>query len=255
MAKVKYPIKLDANVLVDVVFEIRFDAKNGFSEFVPSAARKLFGDVKDIERLPIAEIPSQVRASDMNLKYQPTMRMVWDDVVLVLSDHSLGLGYGERYAGWVEFKRQIDRLLKCLHDEELSSMITSVTRYSFKYIDFIPQEYYSDINNPFKIKIELNNQERSDKKFKLDFEVQENFGVSFFEFATPVAQMNDKGECINKGTLLSIDTVRVLSNPLTLDDSLHDINEFREIMHEKNKGFFFDALSDKLLKKLGAQYD
>lgn len=256
MTKPNYPIKLEENVLVDVVFEIRLDTKNGFSESIPGAAHTLFGEIINIEKLPIADIPRQVRATDENLKYQPTVKMTWDDVVLVIGDHSLGLGYADRYAGWDTFKCQIDKLLKWLeNDRYVNSLIKSVVRYSFKYVDFIPDKYYSEIEHPFEIKLELNNKERSNGKLRLDFEVQEDFGVSLFEFATPVAQMDSEGRVINHGTLISIDTVRIPTSPLDLSASFADMSVYKESMHEKNKGFFFDVLSKQLLTKLGARYE
>lgn len=255
MSKSIYPVKLRENVIVDAIFEVRFNAINEFSDLVPGIVRSLFGEFKGIDRFPIADIPSHIRKTDPNLKHQPVMRMRWDDVVLVVGDHSLGLGYGDKYNGWDTFKDHINMLLQWLTsvDNGAGFMIENIERYSFKYVDFIPDIYYSDLTDPFDVQAVLGGEKTGNHNLKLQLERDENFGVSIFEFMNPVqAGIDDRS--LERGALIAIDTVRAVPS-ISLESLLEDFKEHKENMHLKNKDLFFTVLSKELLSNLGAEYE
>lgn len=255
MSKSRYPIKLRENIIVDAVFEMRFDAQKGFSDLVPGKLKELFSGFQDIERLPLADIPSHLREGDSNLKYQPIMRMTWENVILIVGDHSLGLGYRGEYVSWKTFKTCIDQLLEWLVDDnDLGKMINSVTRYSLKYVDFIPDKFYTDIEDPFNVKLLLGGDNKGNHNLKFQLENKESFGVSFFEFMNPVQASSDNQK-FERGVLITTDTVRNLSLTPDLNSLQNDFNLQNEIMHSKNKELFFSILSQQLLKNLGAQYE
>ena len=246
------PVRLQENVIVDAVFELRFTSSKGFSELVPGSAREIFGDITAIEKTPIADLPSQLREMDPNLQHQPTMRMVWEDIILIIGDRTLGIGYGTKYPGWNTFKTHIYKLFECLDSSKLSSMISSVERYSFKYIDFIPKQYYEKLEKPFPITIKLGADEVINSAMKLQIEKKEEFGVSLFEFSAPVqAEIEDRS--VTEGTLISIDTVRFYNG--NWESFKNDFNEYLENIHLVNKSCFFDAISTELISRLGAEYE
>lgn len=253
MNKIQRPIRLDENVIVDAVFEIRFSAAQEFSDLVPGSARQLFTGVSHLQKTPLAELPLHIRSIDPSLQYQPTMRMVWEDIVLVIGDNTLGLGYGTKYPGWNTFKNHIEALFQWLEDSNLVDMIMSVERYAFKYIDFIPQAIYSGINDPFTVNINLGSEVKN-SNFKLQLEQNTDFGVSLFEYANPVtAEIDDKP--LGEGAMISVDTVRILPSSLIWSNFIKDYREYSENMHFTNKESFFNALSEETISKLGPIYE
>lgn len=254
ISELSLPIHLEKHVIVDAVFELRFDAEVGFSDLVPGGVRELFGEIKKIEKSPIADLPRQIRSQDPNLQYQPVVRMVWDDAILMIGDHSLAIGYGTNYKGWKVFQEHIEKLINCLNDTGLSKMFKNINRYSFRYIDFIPEELSCDLNNPFLMNVSIGNEEIKNAKFRLECEEKEEFGVSLFEFATPVrAEIDDKSA--ESGTLISVDTVRLFDSVMTWNSFHSDFTDMIEKMHFKNKQLFFKMLSHDLLEKLEPKYE
>lgn len=254
MTELKLPIRLEENIIVDAVFELRFNAELGFSNLVPGAALKLFGEVKKLEKSPIADLPLQVRNMNPNLQYQPTITMIWDDVVLMLGDNSLAIGYGTQYKGWKIFQKHINILMQLLTSSELSKMIKEVNRYSFRYVDFFPEHLTVGLNNPFLLDISIGNEKIQNTRFRLQYEEDEEFGVSSLEFSNPVnAEIGTRS--VETGALISIDTVRLFSSGMNWDDFQTDFDGLIEKMHLKNKQSFFKMLSQDLLNKLGPIYE
>ena len=87
-----------------------------------------------IERLPIADLPKQIRDSDPNLRYAPTIRMQWQKFLLLLSDQSVAVGCKLPYPGWGEFRSAIMRTLDIIGD---TNVVERVERYSLKYVDIL----------------------------------------------------------------------------------------------------------------------
>jgi uncharacterized protein (TIGR04255 family) len=74
-----FPTKLKNEPLVDAVFEIRFSSTIPASSVLPGI---LFAHIKghpQIDRLPVADIPSQLRTVDPNLRFLPLIRLHWDN--------------------------------------------------------------------------------------------------------------------------------------------------------------------------------
>lgn len=255
MSRAKLPVRLQHEVLVDVVFELRFAAQQGFSDLVPGVARGLFGPVLRIEKTPAADIPHQIRDMDPNLQYQPTMRMVWDNLVLLIGDRGIGIGFGSKYPGWTAFKKYIDDLLSWISErEELAGMIQKVHRYAFKYVDFIPMHYSDDIDKPYQVSVLVGDESMDRNPIRIQIEKKEDFGTALFEFARPM-QAQVENAPAQFGTLISIDTVRFLQSGLTWDQFKEDFKEHVEKIHDKNKEYFFDALSSSLLERLEPKYE
>lgn len=256
MYKSEYPTRLQKNVIVDVVFEIRFDAKKGFSNLVPGIAHKLFGENSKIDNYPVHNLPAHIRENNPELRYQPIVRIEWGSVVLMIGDYSLGIGYGTNYPGWEVFKTHIQKLTDWLdQDDLLKSMINTVERYSLKYVDFIPEEQYSHCQLPFLVSAKLGDQEvDSHHKLRLQFESVTNFGFCLFDFNKPIQAVVDNQD-VGRGALIITDALRNLSPTVGISDFLKDLEEHKDEMHLTNKRLFFQSLSDELLKILGAQYD
>lgn len=255
MSEPRLPVRLKENIIVDAIFELRFSAGKGFSDLLPGGARDLFGEIKTIEKTPISELPHQVREMDPNLQYQPTIRMLWDDVILVIGDRNIGIGYGTKYPGWNKFKEHVEKLLDWLTISKLSKMVSSVNRYSFKYTDFIPNEFSLNIEKPFLVHATLGNNQIDKSPLKLQLERREDFGVSLFEFANPVnAKIDDRPA--STGTLISVDSVRFLeAEGIGWEDFQKDFSSRVEEIHYKNKKCFFESLSPELLDELGPEYE
>jgi uncharacterized protein (TIGR04255 family) len=105
------PTKLEKEPLVDAVFEIRFAPRVPASSVIPGILfTRPETQPQQIERLPAADIPAEFRSREPSLRFQPVMRLHWDDNFLIMvGDTSLGLGCKMPYPGWRNFKPHILR--------------------------------------------------------------------------------------------------------------------------------------------------
>ncbi|HEB8069328.1 TPA: hypothetical protein RZJ87_000582 [Campylobacter jejuni] len=81
-----------------------------------------------IERLPIFDIPQEVRQLDPNLKYQPTHKLTFEDedTSIFLGDNVIGFDSSKREKEDIDF---ISKILKSLKDE-----IKSISRIGTKRV-------------------------------------------------------------------------------------------------------------------------
>ncbi|MGB6102416.1 MAG: TIGR04255 family protein [Pusillimonas sp.] len=245
------PTKLNKNVLLDVIFELRFSAKTGFSDLLPGSAKDLFGKIEKIEKTPLSEIPVQIREADPNLLYQPTIRMQWKDTVLLVGDRSIGLGYGTQYPGWARFKSDIQQVLGCLSSIE---MIEKIGRYSIKYVDFIPFSISQGLETPYLVHVQLNDIEVRNSPIKVQVEKQEDFGSVLFDFAHPVQIRQGNGP-VETGSLISVDSVCHFKTGSTWDGFINNFERNIDSLHQINKEYFFGCLSEEILEKLEPDYE
>jgi hypothetical protein len=72
----RLPILLEHEPLIEAVFEVRF-ASGDFSEVLPGALFNALDPKPQLRRLPQADIPRPLRDQDPQLRFTPTMQLLW----------------------------------------------------------------------------------------------------------------------------------------------------------------------------------
>lgn len=124
--------------IIEAVFDIRFNCNN------PAIASMLLGvfrsgdfhgRFRQVERLPVSDMPLAMRDNDPQLRFQPELRLHGEQEVLMLGPHNFGYAIQRPYIGWSQFNSRITELLSSIKtlDEDIQ-----VERVAFRYINLIP---------------------------------------------------------------------------------------------------------------------
>ncbi len=245
------PIKLMKDPLVDVVFEIRFVSSTAASGILPGFFfAKLSPTEWRIESLPVAEVPSQIRSNDPNLRYQPVMRIHWDNFLIFIGDRVIGIECKMPYPGWSVFKERIIKIVGLLSE---SKIVKTIKRYSLKYVDVLEGSSLSDQIQKVDIDIRVGSHSVKEELFTLRLEIPNNDFMNVIQISSEVtAQMVD-GK-VQKGSLVEIDT---LCNYTTSDlhTFTYELPGRLEAIHSVNKKTFFDCLRQETTDSLEPVYE
>jgi len=248
------PTKLKNEPLVDAVFEMRFASRVPASSVIPGILfTRLDTHPQQIERLPAADIPSEMRAREPSLRFQPVMRLHWDNnFVILVGDTSLGIGCKMPYPGWKNFKPHILKLASVVLNE--SQLIEQIDRYSMKYIGVVDGKDLSEQIGRINIDLKLGDlYVLESEPFSVHVEIPRDslrHIVTLAATATVSAMDGTKRE----GLLIDIDSI---AEHTTTDVAkfVSELSDRSEEIHTLNKEIFFELLTPETLAYLGPSYE
>lgn len=244
------PVKLKKEPLVDAIFEIRFSSSQAASTVLPGFFfAKLLPVTWRIETLPMAEIPNQLRSSDPKLRYQPLMRIHWDDFILMIGDRSLGVACKMPYIGWSAFKNRIVHIFKILFD---AKVIQTVERYSLKYVDVVSGKDLKEQIARVNIDLRVGSHTINQQLFTIRVEIPHDNFRNVIQIAADVTAKISDGQ-LRKGSLVDIDTICTY-NSTDLSTFANELPERLEAIHIENKKMFFDCLKPETIEYLEPVY-
>jgi uncharacterized protein (TIGR04255 family) len=246
----KLPKQLGKPPLVDMVFEVRFEAQTPVASILPGVLLSDLKNLPKIERLPAADLPEQFRMSNPSLKYAPVIRASWDKYLILIGDRNLGLGCGANYPGWEVFKPAALKLFDLLFK---SAVVTKVERYSFKSINvFFPEFGSASEIIDFQLSFGPNKLDKT--LFHVRSEIVDN------DKTINVVQLHSQGTVnfpdgtSRTGPMLDIDNIVHLDNK-EIAQFFRELPDELERIHTRNKVLFFESLRPETLKKLEPVYD
>ncbi len=244
------PAKLNKEPIVDAIFEIRFSSSTVATNVIPGFFfAKLQPKEWVVDPLPIAEIPSKIRSRDPNLRYQPLMRIHWDNFLILVGDNTLGVACKMPYSGWIEFRKRIIKIISLLVDTKI---IKAIDRYSLKYVDVIEDENLAKQIQMINMDIRVGSHKVKEEKFTVRLEIPHDIFINVIQISVPAtATLVDGQKRI--GALVSIDT---LSNYQTSDliKFTDELSERLDAIHIENKKMFFDCLKQETIDYLEPVY-
>lgn len=245
------PTKLKNEPLVDAVFEIRFSSAALASSVLPGIFFAHIQGQPQIDRFPVAEIPSEIRAGQPNFRFQPLMRIHWGESFFVLiGDYSVGLGCRMPYAGWRKFKPHILELVGLLVK---SGVLHSVERYSLKYVGVIEGTDVAQQIKRIDIGLRLGKYTVQAEPFQLRVEMRHDSLIHIVQLGAPsTAMLMDGSQRI--GILIDIDTIfeRTVTD---VNNIMSELPSKIEDIHTRNKEIFFELLTKETLEYLEPSYD
>jgi uncharacterized protein (TIGR04255 family) len=244
------PSKLGKEPLIDAVFEIRFDAVISAAEIMPGHLHvKLGGDVK-IERLPVSQLPPEVRQQDPNLANQPLVRINWENQLFMVGDRSLAVACLFPYPGWTKFREVILKVVGYLAE---SGIVRSVERYSIKYVDMLLLQPNDRVGDWVNLNVSVGDAVLTAQPFQLHMEIASGNYIHGLLLGSP-AQARGLDGVTKQGMIISVDTVSNREIPDLTELVTQLPNRIDEI-HTCNKQMFFDCLTDAGIEKLEPEYD
>lgn len=247
-----FPTKLNIEPLVEAVFEMRFNSNNpAASSIMPGLLFQNLDNIgPEIERLPAAEIPSQIRLTQPNLRFQPLLRLNWGDYYIFVGDSVLSLVCKMPYQGWTSFKEKINTLVNSVKSVNL---ITSIEQHALKYSDLIEGVNLSEQIKRLDMSIRLGNIEIKSEQFHLRVEHQRDGFLHVLQIA-PLTTVTMITQERRTGIFVDVDTINQ-HQPMEIDLFVDEINYRLDRMHDSNKAIFFECLTSETIEYLGATYE
>lgn len=247
--RVKLPIALEREPLIDAVFEVRLAGDPHVADILPGALYREYTNKPAIQRLPAAEIPQPVRASDPALAYAPTIRLDLGDFVVSLGDRNVVVGCKLPYPKWPRFKEEILKVVRIISEVGIAGQ---VVRYSLKYINLIESESIEKQIAKIKVALRIGDIEAKSDHLSIQLNVHENKTLHMLSVVTSASAVI-KGRRAY-GVIVDVDSVRAVDFPdfASFENILEP--ELEELRQE-NKLKFFGCLRQETIDEMGPIYD
>jgi uncharacterized protein (TIGR04255 family) len=246
----KLPSKLSNEPLIDVAFEMRFKSDLQASSFVPGLLLAKLGERAAgarLERMPAAEMPLQLRASDPNLRYLPLVKITLGNYAVMVSDYSVVISCIMPYVGWEAYKLFIKETVTLL---STASLFGELERHSLKYVDLIEAKLLADQLKLVNLELSIAGHEVKQEATHVRVEIPENGHIKVLQILTDSALVNDPGR---SGTIIDVDVIRTIS--FDVQQYLANLDSLLEEIHDINKRAFFNCLTKEALESLGPEYE
>lgn len=245
----KMPRKLQADPIIDAVIEVRLKASKPLSDVLPGVLMQKMGEgVGDIERLPVADVPKQLRDNNPNLIYEHLVRVDLQGYSLLVGDRSVTLACLMPYPGGVVFKKKAIEVFATILELPI---IEEVTRFSIKYTDFIKEDQVAEMLKYLDLDIKAGAQSLDNfQGFTLQFSTKETDITSLVKVILP-ANVQFNQDPSKRGMILEVDSIQMLDQQSVAEFG----NQFSNLLdglHLNNKEQFFALLTPYALEKLGA---
>jgi len=252
MSTVKLPSKLAKEPLVDVMFELRFSShKTDVSALVIGQLFTNLTGLGNIEQLPIAHLPQQIRDSDPNLQFSALSRIVWGRYVILIGDRSIGVGCLMPYPGWAEFRIAIKTVIDVLYKADL---IKSIDRHSIKYVDFfVTGENNALALSHFNVDLRIGKHVVKAENTVMRVEIPRGQFLHAVQLIS-TAHIQESSGGIRSGAILDVDTLTTTPNN-DVASFVTGLTTLLDDIHLANKQMFFECLSEAGLSNLEPQYE
>ena len=244
----RLPTKLSKEPLIDVVFEIRFNTSAPLSNLLPGLLYGAIGGTT-IERLPICDIPQQVRDLDPNLANAPLMRMPFGRFAVHIGDRSVSVGCVMPYARWDAFKEAILCVTRAL---VAAPFIDGVTRYSLKYVDLLPTDVTS-ASEAMSVQLVIAGQNITNEEFAAHASIERDGFQNLVNLISNATTQGISGQ-LQSGAIVDIDTIKNCAGESFATFS-SDLSSKLDRLHDTNKKLFFQCLKQETIEALGPSYE
>lgn len=245
----KLPESLEREPLVDALFEVRLRDVSPIADILPGILFQAYSPQPKITRLPVAELPRDMRARDPNLQYAPVVRIELEKYLVSVGDRSVLINCKLPYPKWKEFKPAI---LDIVAKIAKLGVAGNVERYSLKYVNLIQAPTIAEQVARINMSIRLGDVEVSNDHANIQVHHRENEIIHILSAAIGAQGNLADGQSIF-GTIVDIDSIREF-DPVdfatfekTLEPGLQDLRQ-------ANKQKFFACLTQAAIDEMGPIY-
>jgi len=237
------PIKLNKAPIVDSICDIRFESSLPL-DIVPgilfSALHSL--GIKDIQKLPILEMPESIRTADHNLLYAPYYHAKIGELTIQLGGRMIALSSPMPYIGWDVFRPKIRSII-----EEVikTGVVSQVKRVAIRTVNFFDVDILENSKFSVDSPITFNNKQYH----YTDYYEEDDLIIKTTIANKAIRQISATANV--EGSIIDIDSYIQASIEANLDKMLISIDK----AHTEGKNIFFDLLKTDFMKTLGPAYD
>lgn len=185
---------------------------------------RLKGENVGLQKLPVSNIPDEIRRMDPNLKDKPTHQLTCKDGFVQIGENILSIGGVMPYISWNRFETFIERIVSLL-----SSNLKEVKFAKLRYLNFYKENIFENIN----LNISMSGIDHicsGSTAFRTEIPCDESvFGI--LQITNGVHVKNESLGLDNDGSLIDIQTV-------TKKVSLDDLSKVIQCLHEQVEALF-----------------
>ncbi|MEA1968809.1 MAG: TIGR04255 family protein [Thermodesulfobacteriota bacterium] len=236
------PTKITPDPIIDAVVEFRFE-----SEIPPDAILgMLFSVVRNefpnFTKLPIAEIPEEIRRNDPQLKFAPCYQSISNGYRLNVGPSVISFGNPGEYVGWKE--NFYPFLQKIINQLEKSGIVKNFLRIGIRYIDF----FTTDIFEKITLSIELKGNPLVAKQTTISTIFEQDELTTRVNIQNNTVVTRDKKKII--GSVIDTDTFFEPKQSI----SFAEVTKLVDKQHDVSLNVFFDLLKQDFLETLNPEY-
>lgn len=244
------PKKLNKEPLIDAVFEMRFSSEVPASIILPGFLFNNLDGEKNIESLPVAQLPKPVRDADPNLRFAPLSRIDWGNFFISISDYSVAVSCKYPYCGWSLFKSAITNVMGIL---EQSKIVSGVERYSMKYIDLISAQNIEQKIGMINFEVSIAGHKLEKEQFHLRIELPSDGFMHAVQVASSAKAVLHNGTEL-EGLIVDVDTF-VPQYTASMQSLSEELSSRLDAIHSANKAMFFSCITPYALGLLEPIYE
>ncbi len=232
------PEKIEYCPIVDSVVELRFST----TIFPNAVFGIIFNSLKDqfpqVDKLPILQLPEQLRDSDPNFKHKAHYKITSKNGYSVqIGPEVVVIGSPKPYPGWQKFSEVIYLVIESIID---LGVIDSVFRLGIRYINFFENNIFDKV----RFEISILDIVLDPKNTVIRTEIEKDGFLNTLQIANNATQVIDNQKKI--GSIIDIDTFKEYGNKEFLDNYKDSI----EAGHLIEKDVFFNLLKPDFLNSL-----
>lgn len=239
--KVQIPKKITPCPIQEAVVGLRFET-DIVSEAVFGIVYNEFKDqYKTVQKLPILNVPEEIRMNDPALMYQPWYHLKEENCIIAIGPKILGISNKKEYSGWAIFSEII---LQAIEKIKKTNIIKQVTRVGIRYINFFDLDIFSKID----MEIKINGKLLDSDEMRINAKITRNSFKNTLQVVNNANILSTDKKLI--GSVIDIDTY-------TQEDLGNLLNDYRDILergHLVEKELFFSLLKEDFLKDLNPEY-
>lgn len=228
------------NTIVECVFDITFKSDDVAESFIPVISK--VDQFDKIVKLPLYQVPENIRKNDPNLKFQPLYEIrsnINTSYKIMLGDSMIGIALNGKYTSWTN---SLFPQIKKLFSEILNSgKVFKIERMGLRYVDFLENE---NIFETGKIGVTINNQPSNTKKMFLRIEDK----IDEVDYNKVIVNNVQYQNFASSGSIIDIVTSK------NINDVINEEGEFFtsiDKLHDINKDKFKEVISDEYITKYG----
>ena len=235
------PKKISPCPIVESSIEIRFDSEMPSEAVFGVVYTQLKNEYKGIEKLPILQIPEEIRSQDPALMFQACYRLTGGNTIISIGPKVISIACVKEYSGWENFSaKAVDILLKV----NQSGIISKLSRVGLRYINFFDGNILDRID--LSAKIGESSLTSNNTFIKTEF-TRNDFSI--------VLQVANNANILiegkqKMGSIIDIDTSISHFNK----DAINVSSELLGAAHTEGKQLFISLLKKDFLESLKPEY-
>ncbi|MCA3440609.1 MAG: TIGR04255 family protein [Rhodobacter sp.] len=245
----KLPEILEREPLVDALFEVRLRDTSPIADILPGILFQENGSTTKVSRLPVAELPPDMRASDPNLRYAPLVRVELEKYLVSVGDRSVLISCKLPYPKWKQFKAAI---LDIVARIAKLRVVGNVERYSLKYVNLIQAPTIAEQVSKINMSITLGDVKVSDDHANVQVHHKKD-GIIHILSVVIGAQGNLADGQAVFGTIVDIDSIREFA-PVDFAIFQQNLEPGLQDLRQANKKKFFACLTAEAIDEMGPVY-